>query len=836
MKKFMLCLFCFSLLDSAYSQVYTEYDSLHFIDGLDTIDFVYIDSSDAGSGLRTASYVSIQQQDHYSSLRGYGVVNNIMVSPGFKTKTVQQGLIGYHLGGIFDKNGLYNDTSSSLDQWEWASDLAPDMVRFPAGANSRFSHPFHKPDGSDAIGYGYELAEIIKYFDATDGDFDDPTVADAEDDNRKDSVASWMDTLLFETFDTFRKKWIVQQTETHRYLDDFISMIQKIETENPGHVVNIIVCLNILSETATECKAMIQYLRSNPVHNCTVAGVEMGNECYFDFFDIVMGFEHFEDYYLWLNGGIPDSMNTGILPAAVAADHNYIHKLKSSKNFDVPIGLVAENLDASYVFREIGGYTGPRASGEWNAQLRTHYSDYLMTLGSGSVPRKKFNAVILHPYYASSNWESIPFENLDVSYPCIYLGDADTTNDKWTYGIYDERLGGSFDNIAWDFRSLYNTGYQESYDQHNTVFEFGMNGDSAKQLWTTEWNMKALDYPEDSNQLRINVYTQGFIHGTLVLEWALKNIKLNYKSGFKNGFFTYASIQNFAGATGGDLLFPADSVELEYLGKYISPYNLNRSNPAYRNYHMKRTTFYSMQLLSEITRENLLYYPTNFSALLDNPNVQPTMFIDSARTHMYLYYSNVSDKYQKYVLNPAGTYNIYPGAKLKVSDTATIYCVDASKPYSTAGEGLNTLYTLNECYDEDYPIEITSLDTLLNQPNCSGTVSPLNCLSAPPYSFGFFKIPIEPDYSGKESSTATLHVDVYPNPAHEKIYFTFSGEYEGSTMSIQIFDITGKMIEEIISDNSSIAEVVRNGEVPGLYLFKVLQEGKTVSTGKFVWD
>jgi len=61
-------------------------------------------------------------------------------------------------------------------------------------------------------------------------------------------------------------------------------------------------------------------------------------------------------------------------------------------------------------------------------------------IGTSGTYIEKFDGVVLHPYYDESNWEGIPDTTLLDTYPCVNLGDADSTNDEWTFGLYDERL------------------------------------------------------------------------------------------------------------------------------------------------------------------------------------------------------------------------------------------------------------------------------------------------------------------------------------------------------------------------------------------------------------
>jgi len=48
------------------------------------------------------------------------------------------------------------------------------------------------------------------------------------------------------------------------FIDQFINLIDKIQSEN-GYTVDVFVCLNILTETAEQCMALVEYLEDNGV-------------------------------------------------------------------------------------------------------------------------------------------------------------------------------------------------------------------------------------------------------------------------------------------------------------------------------------------------------------------------------------------------------------------------------------------------------------------------------------------------------------------------------------------------------------------------------------------
>ncbi len=732
------------------------------VDGMDTVWYLD-DGTDPAYMRSTNTQRNFQNTGYSSSARfGIGYTGTMNINIGHTLKTVEKGLMGYHLGGIYDNATIPND-SSSEDQWQWLIDLKPESVRVFSGSYSKFMHLLDGP------GYGYDLDEIIRYFDKTDDTFDAPPI----------------DTILLYVGDTsFLNEWILEDEvgsfqsyvnkclaqnnldTNRRYIDDFIEMIRQVDSAW-DYQVKVIVCLNIMSSTATECKDIIEYLRDNPIHDLNVVYVEMGNEVYFNFMDNIMDIGDFDEYWAYINGDDYVGIDS-ILLEDVYTDHNYISAFKSDPGFTCKVGIPARNLGPGFVFASsdddgvflLGGT-------EWNDDLATHYTDSIQVGTGGYV--KKFDAVILHPYYDQSNWKQITDSTLESTYACDSLWDADTTNDQWTLGIYDERLEECFDSISVNFRNLFKHGYLDSYDEHNTHLKFYLSvASGGKELITTEYNFK----DGDGNNIpdRQGVFTHGFMHGYLLMEWALKNMKLNVNTNYRAGFFKYATVQNYAGAAGPDLISPANSDERISLDVNVSPYTLAPGNPASRNYHMKRTTYFSMQLLSEINKNNLKLVQGNYPIFTGSINIHPTIFIDETKSNFYIYYSNISDTVQRYVLNLTGTSGIYPGGYgAVIIDTATIYCVNALQNYSTSGKGKNTLYDLNQCYDStgiNFPIEIDGIDTLLNNPG--GGANRFTTIDVPAYSFGYFKVPIQASNLKMERELTVYDVNLFPNPANDK--------------------------------------------------------------------
>ena len=88
-------------------------------------------------------------------------------------KDINKGHYGINITGMFSPATLYEGPYSA-EQWQWLSDLQPKPIRFPGGSSSKFMHlrPYKDANGDgilDSIkGYGYDILELIKYYDSTD--------------------------------------------------------------------------------------------------------------------------------------------------------------------------------------------------------------------------------------------------------------------------------------------------------------------------------------------------------------------------------------------------------------------------------------------------------------------------------------------------------------------------------------------------------------------------------------------------------------------------------------------------------------------------------------------
>lgn len=150
----------------------------------------------------------------------------------------------------------------------------------------------------DGPGYGYDLVEIIRFYDRTDYVINAPSFTDILDsvelDENNSSFYSWINEDEVGDFLGFAEKWIDQQllAPTHLFIDDFVYMVKQIEDANPGHKVDVIVDLNIMNETATKSREIVEYLRNHDSCAVNVVYVELGNEMSLNFLNQCLVFIH----------------------------------------------------------------------------------------------------------------------------------------------------------------------------------------------------------------------------------------------------------------------------------------------------------------------------------------------------------------------------------------------------------------------------------------------------------------------------------------------------------------------------------------------------------------
>lgn len=768
-------------------------------------------------------------------------LNDILVSLGHTAKNVNPGLFGVHIGGMFDNLTTPNEVSSEY-AWQWLVDLAPTTLRFPQGSGSKFMHLLHYADGSDVTGYGYDIIEIARYFDYIDGESPfDYTDLSASDINSIQTAVdpSWIPLEYREDFNAYHDKWENQNCEDvdTKFIDDFIALVQSIDAVDPGRPkTKVILDLNIISEPATECRAIADYLRAEGVN---VVGIEMGNECYLEFFCDVLHFYSFEDYWQFINGtnllGNDDILYNDPSPSVhtdMIEDHDFITAFKTastSNNYNYKVGIVGMPLEEGFVFNSpqetlYGERVSCNDATIWNPAIYSKYGEHV-----GTSSKYKFDAVIMHTYYTSDHWRDIVFDNFNPVTSCT------SSSDLWKYDIYDSRLQATFNGIIGigdlpgNFKDFLvngkddGLGFASAIDRMSYYFKFTEAEPNPKDLWITEWNLKD-NYRNGTKleQTECEIYSNTFAHSFLFYQWWLKQLKVNFDPDYRENFLTYSTVQNYINGTSINLVSVADEQEEDY---YSVAYG--GADCLQRNYHVRRTTYFATYLLSPIFNEKLKYLRTSNTLPFfpnNSGNIQPTVFIDVTGQYLYIYYTNTKNSIQNYRIAQGTLKQLYPDATSISFDeegTTNTYIL-AQQLYSSSGKVTLNKYDkdwevgdpesefqgLNACYENyDHEMEIMpttesgNFPTIHNFGNylqCSGGnyLTLHNCFTAQPYSIGYFKVHFTPMYPLKLNAANLSELVVYPNPANSKIRVAMTDINTAGveTAKIQIFNIQGEIV------------------------------------------
>ena len=436
--------------------IFTEGDTLEtYMDGVSIVHILYEDTSAAQDSMEMLLWEFTDNQPH------------ILVEFSDNAAPIQQGMFGFNIGNIFLPGHAYEPEFEEAygedpTPFDLLSALRPNVLRFPAGQSATFMQPLGSPFTSDEGnanygnlngGYGYDIESVIGYYDMSDGGidaFEFPKVdmvdllAQIEDDmydpiGSCESCIDWIDGDQIKDFEDKYRLWHDQvnfdptgldiEEMDELYINDFIRLIEKIEDENPGHVVDVIYCADILSQTASDVVEVIKYLRTNEIYNVNVVGVELGNEVYAEFFAKTVGFttttpEDFEEYYEandfehywkyingddytgldgWSNAELEDAM-----PDDVETDHDFILKLKDNEDtYDIKIGLPARPHRSCDEFIFIyedprdevlpDPFTEPCPYPQWNIDMTAYYAEEVFS-GPADSYLYSFDAVNIHNY------------------------------------------------------------------------------------------------------------------------------------------------------------------------------------------------------------------------------------------------------------------------------------------------------------------------------------------------------------------------------------------------------------------------------------------------------
>lgn len=798
-------------------------------------------------------------------------LNTIQIAPSTITQDVPPNLHGTNIADMFgqkqEPEGFYGE-----DQWQILSDLAPNVIRIASGGSSMLMHLLHNPyTEANSKGYGFILEEIVQYFDNTDGQPDEINVLDTSllnsflaEVNPDTAIKHWTDpnydsilddgwlnnvTIAGNCYD-YIQKYKSQELlpDTTRYLDAFIRLVKFIENDSANgnkqrnHKVKVIVALNIISETAEENKAIVRYLRNNPIYNIDVYGVELGNECYSLFYQKCMGFNSFSRYYDYLTGFDFAPYDDILRTEMVGNGHNLIYAFKSNPEFatTLKVGVTGyDNPDPlidTFQLRKIepeDSFLLPTPI-PWNEQIGAYYFDDIIPVTGTPYSVAAFDAVIIHPYYGKENFQDeligkgeFP-ELLKQIYDCVGADGG-----LWDTSAYDYRLKPAFDLMTNKFLSLFKTGYESSLYRWGQDLGFAADGDyGGKEIWMSEWNYKdAGKYPDPTSDVfRMTSFENTFLQGLFVFEYNLKNIKINFDNDFWNPFMPLATFHSFGGGGNTEMINFCQDEELVYYNNYPEPWMTTGKlcDSAYwyadylddglkRNYYVKHTPYFATELISVIYKNNLRLLKSTFkmpkSFTGEQSNIQPTVFIDADSSNLYFFFSNAWGNNLNYKIDPIGLTGFFDGALGVELGTPLIIGLKAKFPYYTAGKCALFDYRFNTCYSNPgipnyctdplppvpYPMQLTTIDTIDALPDgCGSGVLGSNCITLPPYAFGYIKIPLLPFYEKTASnSDSDIKLILYPNPTNN--YFTVNAEnFVGNDelIDISIYTISGILVDK----------------------------------------
>lgn len=847
--------------------------------------------------------------------------HDIFINLTNTTYELNERIFGVSLEGFFQQytntiaeQELYSDAGLK-NPYELMVEFAPKSIRFPSGASSKFMHLLGSYNALDENnpkqglyngGYGYEIKEIINFYDITDDEIDVPTfsviLSDMLSGDEKLSAANddWLDGNDVTDFEKFFMKWYEQPTYSRimvggeeqyedepLYINDFIRLVNMIEDEN-NYRVDVTMTINILSEPAAKVTEIIDYLQSDRVitdFDVNLVGVEMGNECYFEFYGRALGFEcyvysgnehsAFDHYWEYINGS--NNYNTDpqlepnegdfvledVLPNAMFGSagglgkHDYIGHIRGNADYNsIKIGIPAENPDGDYAYlkgENVDEIILSPCDTIWNTELIARYNDKF-------DGKYIINAVIPHLYLDAknkavfadiTNWGKIPVGNYTedgIFVPqCLdnVIGSPTYENftDDYDFTSFDPKLQCAFQEIInaekiGSFNEFIRSKQKEAMIALSSELKLNDEGYHSKDCWITEYNIKN-NFPDNgdvnSEESRLfqrrNIYDNSFVHAYLIQEQFLNNNKFNYNASFRNEFLSTTHIHNFMGGSETDLIVNSLMPDLTYLD-VVDACGDDDFKP-----FLPRTLYNSYKLCSTLHLENALYLKSIKSIYASNNNVAPTMFIQpetigaTSRT-VYGYFSNVKAEEQTYIINPGTLTTDLEGIH------AYIHAVIADQLYSNSGR--SGLYNINDFYDDceddgyDHWSELHEEPTTIIDNGVCPTNVPKGrmCVTVPAYSVGYFEFSYDPELKLGEIKPV---MTIYPNPSPSIVNLQFDEleNYNENELMIYVYTPLGqRIIEQKYSeqDNHIDIQYLPNG----IYLI-ALRKGETVlCNGSFV--
>lgn len=836
--------------------------------------------------------------------------SDIIIALTNNQSTIQKGTYGLNIADIFlPGHAPFTDNDEYLtgeSPWDYLASLAPNILRYPGGSSSKFRHPFGSmnPDNGTPYantkngGNGILLEDIITFYDKTDVTMSFPTSLDVYNDMSDGELdGTWLLSDQESNFEDFYNEWLNQPHfdpalpenaelyDQPLYINDLIDLVEKIETANPGLTVSVLWVVNMLSEPVYDVIKTVEYLESSTLNNqydVNVYGVELGNECYFDVFDELIGFgcyeeySNFEHYWAYVNGvedynsyfGVTEDFElddvlgptnmTGFGTGEIYQKHDYIGALRDA---DIKVGIPAENPDVVGTAFIIApdedlqlDILGGSECDSWNEDLYAVY-------GTKINGEYAFEAIIPHQYFTSqnradpllnTNWGNIPLgidDPLTTGDNCLDNNTDDAYHNDFTsiysYATEDSRLQCAFRGIIGDpdyynngnFNSFIKTRHKTAFEDLSTELHLGNAEPNPKEVWVTEWNLNnnfrkdPLDPDADNKDVRIDVYDNTFVHCYLINEQALNHIKYNFfnTATLRPNFLTITTLQNYLGGSEIQLMTKASNQDRIALGLGASC-----SFSGFDQY-VTRGLYHSYRLLNQIELLNLKYVKSNKTIFASNLNQPPTMFIKpnnpaDLNRYVYGYFSNIKAEPQTYIIRP--------GTLIPVSLTGTpseLHFLSARQLYSKSGKG--TLYNINDYYDNcmtpapgnffelnDEVVETWNGTCPIDMP--SGAM----CVEVPAYSIGYFIFSYNPTLRMGENIE---RFQIFPNPTSSffVVEQTDISAIDANELNVSIYNTVGVLVLQEKTEEGSRIDI---SNLPnGIYTvvinqFNEYQESKTI--------
>ncbi|MFI5170897.1 MAG: T9SS type A sorting domain-containing protein [Chitinophagales bacterium] len=335
-------------------------------------------------------------------------------------------------------------------------------------------------------------------------------------------------------------------------------------------------------------------------------------------------------------------------------------------------------------------------------------------------------------------------------------------------------------------------------------------------------------------KLKIGIYDNAFPHAWLIQEWFLKDIKINFDNTYRENFFTYAHFHAYGGRAPSSLLYHADEADFE--NHLDEEGDAEILEPTGYPYFMRRFTYFVMQMLSEVNKNDLKYLPANHTMHSGNFNIPPTLFFDDTEEAetVYGYFTNMKNEAASYILDLGDLADLIPGTSPIGFGSATITSVNCRRLYSNSGR--SSLFDINTCYESEFHDTEVQLLSYVDTPNVPEITTGLTggkiCITVQKYSVGYFKVAV---MSGSRAGINKLDdiISIFPNPTSNSFKIMSKAETETPVkFNIKIYSLSGVVcLEQKAITNESINIA---GLPSGIYMVKISDQHNNSTTKKLI--